>query len=51
MRSPGLYMNDTSNWGNKFVQTLDVNAYWPNNPDYLPGKFLFYNKNIFKIFE
>jgi hypothetical protein len=37
MRSPGRYLDSIESWATDNIQVLDVTAYWPNNPDYLPS--------------
>lgn len=37
MRSPGRFLDSVESWGTDNIQVLDTNAYWPNNPDYLPS--------------
>ena len=40
LRNPDL--NNVSDW--KFLKIDDANtAFWPNNPDYMPGKLVFLN--------
>ncbi|KAK7021376.1 hypothetical protein SK128_009732, partial [Halocaridina rubra] len=34
MRSPGRYLSDIASWN---IEVMDISAYWPNNPDYLPS--------------
>ncbi|KAK7021374.1 hypothetical protein SK128_009730 [Halocaridina rubra] len=34
MRSPGRYLGDIASWN---IEVMDISAYWPNNPDYLPS--------------
>jgi len=37
IRSPGRYMDSIETWDTDILELLDVNAYWPNNPDYMPS--------------
>ncbi|KAF2358545.1 hypothetical protein FHG87_010702, partial [Trinorchestia longiramus] len=37
MRAPGRFLDTIADWADDNIQVLDTNAYWPNNPDYLPS--------------
>ena len=47
MRSPGRYLDNITSWEHGHIKVNDRSAYWPNNPDYLPSKFI----SLFNFFS